>query len=153
MHDAPSVTYPVGRSHWGAGIALTLWLAGLVLTVLWSAQPQVTWWRLGAAWTAVAVGGAVAALAWWRTPAGAFAWDGAAWTWSPAGGVPVTGQFRLSLDLQHALLVRWHDEGAGRWFWLERQRRREAWDDLRRAVYSRARPEALPPAEPPAAKP
>jgi len=153
MHDAPSVTCPVGRSLWAALITAALWLAGAAVACLWSVQPQTAWWHLALAWSAVAAGACIGGWSWWRAAPGVLAWDGVAWTWTQRGGAAAAGQVRPALDLQHALLVRWHDGEARRWFWLERRRGPGRWDDLRRAVYSRARPEALSAAEPPAAKP
>ena len=151
MHDAPSVSYPVGRSRWAGALAASLWLAGLAGTLLWSAQPQLAFWRLALAWGAVAAAGLIALRACWRAPRGVLAWDGAGWTWAPHGAGAETGELQVALDLQHLLLVHWRASGARRWFWLERAGG-ERWDELRRAVYSRARPAALPAAAPPAAK-
>jgi toxin CptA len=131
---------------------LAAWLAGVAVALLWSAQPQVAPWRLALMWTAVAVTGVLALRSWARAAAGVLAWDGAGWTWREGAGAAAAGTIELSLDVQHTMLVRWHDGGSRRWLWLERRRCRERWDDVRRAVYSRARPHALP-AEPPAAKP
>lgn len=152
MHDAPSVSYPVGRSRWAGACAAALWLCGLAGSLLWAAQAQVAFWRLALAWAAVAVAGLVALLAWWRAPRGVLAWDGSAWTWTPDGGHGLPGEVRVALDAQHLVLVRFRAAGGGAWFWLERGGG-ERWDELRRAVYSRAEPAALPDAEPPAAKP
>jgi toxin CptA len=152
MHDAPSVTCPVGRSLCGGVILLLLWLAGGTAALLWSAQPQVAPWRLAGMWTAVAAAGLLALRSWRRSSVGVLAWDGTGWTWNEAAHAGVGGRLELSLDLQHTILVRWHDGGPRRWLWLERRRCRDRWDDVRRAVYSRAGPQALP-AEPPAAKP
>lgn len=151
MHDAPSVSYPVGRSRWAAALAASLWLCGLAGALLWAAEPQVTSWRLALAWTAVAVAGIVVLRTWWRAPRGVLAWDGSGWTWTPDGGQGVSGEVQVALDVQRLLLVRFRAAGAGGWFWLERGGQR--WDELRRAVYSRAGPAAVPDAEPPAAKP
>ena len=151
MHDAPSVNHPVGRSRWAGALAAGWWLAGLAGTVLWSAQPQVDTWRLALAWTAVAVAGLIALRTWWRMPRGMIAWDGSGWTWTPEGGAAAAGELQVTLDFQRLLLVRWRAPGPPGWIWLERGGDR--WDELRRAVYSRARPAPLPAAEPPAAKP
>jgi hypothetical protein len=152
MHDAPSVSYPVGRSRWAGALAAASWLAGLAGTLLWSAQPQAVSWRLVLAWSAVTAAGAIPLRTWWRTPRGLLAWDGAGWTWAPDGAGAETGELQVALDFQHLLLLHWRAGGARRWLWLERAGG-EGWDELRRAVYSRARPAALPDAEPPAAKP
>jgi toxin CptA len=153
MHDAPSVTCPVGRSHWAGALLLALWLAGLLAALLWSTQTPPADWRSPLVWITVAVAGALALRSWWRAPAGTLAWDGAAWSWRASGAADRAGQLRVSIDLQHAILVRWHDGNERSWFWLERRHGGERWDDVRRAVYSRARPQALPAADPPAAKP
>ena len=152
MHDAPSVSYPVGRSRWAGALAAVLWLAGLAGTVLWSVQPQVAAWRLALAWMVVVVAGLATLWTWRRAPRGVLAWDGSGWTWTPEGGAAAPGDVQVGLDFQRLLLVRWRAAGARGWFWLERDGG-EPWDELRRAVYSRARPAALPDAEPPAAKP
>lgn len=152
MHDAPSVSYPVGRSRWAGALAAGLWLAGLAGTLLWSAQPQVAPWRLGLAWTAVVVAGLAALRTWWLAPRGVLAWDGSGWTWTRDGGQAVTGELQVAVDFQRLLLVHWRAAGKRGWFWLERGGGGR-WDELRRAVYSRARPAALRDAEPPAAKP
>jgi toxin CptA len=59
----------------------------------------------------------------------------------------------VSLDLQRSMLVRWAGSGGSRWFWLERASRAERWEDLRRAVYSRAAPQAPPDAKRPTTTP
>lgn len=149
MHSAPSVKYPVGRSVWSAALLLSLWLAGAAVAALWAwAVPEPGWRQaLGAA--AVAVVGAWAAFSWWRLPAGELAWDGRAWTWS---GAAVEGRVELALDLQAALLLRWQG-GGGAWLWLERRTSPARWGDVRRAVYSRANPDALQRTQPPSATP
>jgi len=149
MHDAPSVSYPVGRSPWAAALAAALWLAGAGATLAWSAQPQVAAWRIALAWTAVGVAGVAAWRAWRLAPRGLLTWDGADWNWNDAGG----GRLQVALDLQRVLLVLWHGGEDRRWLWLERASCPARWDEMRRAVYSRARPAALPAAQPPAAKP
>ena len=153
MHDAPSVNYPVGRSRWAAALGAAAWLGGAAVTLLWSAQPQVAAWRLAIAWTAVAAAALLSWRAWRAAPGGVLAWDGAAWTWARHGAGGVSGDVRVALDLQRLLLVRWDGADGRLWLWLERASGRERWDELRRAVYSRARPAALPAGEPPAAKP
>jgi hypothetical protein len=149
MHNAPSVTYPVGRSRWGAALLALAWLAGVAVVLQWSRQDGVGAGPAVVAWAGVAGVGLAAARAWWRGPSGALAWDGANWRWE--AGPP--GRVQVGLDLQAFLLVHWRAAGGARWLWLERAACPERWDDLRRAVYSRARPQALPVAEPPAAKP
>jgi toxin CptA len=148
MHSAPSVSYPVGRSLFAAALLLLGWLAGAGATVLWAVQVQPTGWRLAAAALLLGAVGLLAAHSWWKAAAGTLAWDGDGWTWAAQG----SGTVSVSLDLQSWLLLRWEGEGCGRWLWLERAAGAPRWADLRRAVYSRARPQALPGAQPPAAE-
>lgn len=152
MHNAPSVNYPVGRSRWAAALLALAWLAGAAVAWGWSAQPDIALWRPGAAWLALAGSGLFALRTWQRGPEGVLAWDGSSWSWTGARGAAVAGRLRVSIDLQFLLLVSWHDADGRRWLWLERARVPERWSELRRAVYSRARP-ALPVAGSPAAKP
>jgi hypothetical protein len=140
MHSAPSVTYPVGRSLFALWLLLLAWLAGAAALALWWGS-GASGGRLGIAALLCLASGTWAGLAWWRSPAGMLAWDGEGWSWAGGAG---GGRLEVSLDLQRAMLVRWAGAGASRWFWLERASRPERWDDLRRAVYSRAAPQAPP---------
>ena len=150
MDSAPSVSYPVGRPLFAGLLAAGLWLAGVAVSLLWTFEADVPGWRHGATALAVAACGAYALLSWRRLPTGVVNWDGTCWTVPPD---LQAGRLQITLDLQQRLLVRWHGPGRVRWLWLERQRCPERWFDLRRAVYSRARPAALPAVRPPAATP
>jgi toxin CptA len=152
MHGAPSVSYPVGRSRFAAGLLLLLWLLGMAAVILWSVQVRMPGWQLAASVLLLLAVGLCAAWSWWRAPLGTLSWDGESWNWS-AAGQEGTGSLQVGFDLQHWLLLRWADGKASRWLWLERARYLERWEDLRRAVYSRARPQALRQDQPPAAKP
>jgi len=152
MHSAPSVTYPVGRSRFAGALLALAWLLGAAAAGLWWLQSPSPGWRLGALGFVLAAAGAFAAWGWWHGAQGTLAWDGQSWSWSgdPDGHDSV---LEVGLDLQRWLLLRWKSGNASHWLWLERTGRLERWDDLRRAVYSRARLDALPDARPPAAKP
>jgi toxin CptA len=150
MHSAPSVTYPVGRSPFAGVLLLVIWLAAAAAIAFW--WNHASGWRLGAAALLWLASGLLAARHWWRSPAGAVAWDGDSWNWAGGDG-PDNGMLEVSLDLQRSMLVRWAGEGASRWFWLQRASRTERWDDLRRAVYSRAAASAPQDAKRPLTKP
>ena len=152
MHSAPSVSYPVGRSRWAAALMSLAWLAGAAGIVRWTAQSDVAPWRDSVAWLALAGTGLFAAWNWRHSLRGVLAWDGSTWSLANAQAAAVPGQLRVSVDLQFLMLVSWRDAAGGNWLWLERASAAERWSDLRRAVYSRARP-ALPTAGSPAAKP
>ena len=152
MHNAPSVSYPVGRSPLAGGLAAVLWLLGALVTVQWVLDSQVSGWRLAAAVIALAFAALAAGWNWWIMPRGTLAWDGQSWTWTCAAGTDL-GAVEVRLDLQLCLLLHFRGQAQALWLWPERARCAERWDDLRRAVYSRARPPTLPEAEPGAAEP
>lgn len=101
---------------------------------------------------ALCASGAFAAWHWWYTPGGTLAWDSEGWTWSVQPHAPAAN-LEVGLDLQRSLLLRWKVGEASHWIWLDRNSCVERWDDVRRAVYSRARTKALQKASRPAAKP
>lgn len=150
MHNAPSVSYPAGRSHLELFLLLGVWLLGCAAAGFWQLYTPDAW-RLGAIAGALCAFGAFAAWRWWRTPIGTLAWDADGWTWSaePQG---TARNVEVALDLQRSVLLRWKADGPSHWIWLDRDTCTERWDDLRRAVYSRARAKALQQASRPAAK-
>jgi toxin CptA len=152
MHSAPSVTYPVGRSSFAAAVLWVIWLLAAAVTALWWAQARTPGWRVAMAWLLLLATGLGAGAAWRRSAAGTLHWDGEGWSWPTAGGARAQA-LEVALDLQRWMLVRWNGGRGAHWLWLERSRCAERWDDLRRAVYSRARPEPLPRAQGRAAKP
>jgi toxin CptA len=153
MHNAPSVTYPVGRSRMLAGLIAALWLTGGMATAFWVFQTSGLGWRLGAEILALVFCGAWAARAWATMGVGALCWDGQDWQWSSAGRT-VGGRLAVHLDAQTHLLLRFTPpRGAQCWCWAERASAPERWADLRRAVYSRAKTTASPQASPEAATP
>src|SRR5690349_7732632 len=119
MHDAPSVSYPVGRSRFAAALLLAAWLVGASVTALWWAQSPSTGGRQWAAWWAVAASGVAAAWRWWRSPEGVLSWDGRSWSWSARGRVDA-GLLQVSLDLQQFMLVRCACGNESHWLRLER---------------------------------
>lgn len=139
MHNAPPVTYPLGRSHFQGFAVLGLWLAGVgVLALWWRAAPAADW-RL---WTALAVvlaAGVAAGLAWAHSPVGQLRWDGQDWRWESRGyqsGTPVR-DLAVALDLQRTMLLRLENQDhATLWLWAGRSAQPERWLDLRRAVHS-----------------
>jgi toxin CptA len=152
MHSAPSVTYPVGRSRYAGALLLAGWLLGCVVAGAWWAQAGPGPLAASLACAVLAATGWLALVHWRGRVAGTLAWDGDTWSWS-ADGCPEQGEPQAALDLQDRMLVLWRSGAQSRWLWLERAKAPQHWDDLRRAVYSRATPEALPGPVPPAAKP
>lgn len=142
MHDAPSVSFPVGRCVWCRRISLALWCAaiGSALGVaIWARQP------LGVGAVLVMVGGL--GFAWgWRHgwPQGHLQWRGQVpapmrgWWWArdetePA--VRVTELFVL-LDLQHGMLLALRLPTQQRLtMWVQRAHAPVQWQALRQAVW------------------
>lgn len=144
MHNAPAVTYPVGRSSIQGLLGLMIWLLGVAAILAWAAASPSAG-RLAVASGLSVVVAALAAIAWWRTPAGELQWNAQAWQLHLRGACTI-GQPLVVLDLQRSLLLRWRpDGGAGGWLWVDRSSVPMRWDDLRRAVYSRAIVDAPPP--------
>ena len=70
MHNAPSVSYPAGRSRFAAALLLLAWLMGGAVTAMWWLQSQSPGWRQSAAWLVLAAAGAFAAWNWWHSETG-----------------------------------------------------------------------------------
>ena len=121
MHNAPPVTYPVGRSRFQAGAQGALWLLGVATVAGWCWQVDALGWRQGAAALAVVGAGLLAVFGWWKTPAAALRWDGQQWFWT-ANDVARTVHVSAHLDLQHHLLLRLRpDAGRPLWCWPKGQ--------------------------------
>lgn len=155
MHNAPSVTYPVGRCAVHGGVLALLAVLGLLalalLAFFWSPF-GVTWLSIGGlvwlTWSALAL------RTWWFSPQGQLHWDARAaatttvgvdraggWRWMGSGAA-TTDLERVEwvLDAQTTLLLRLHPRsGRTRWVWLEARRDPGRWDDLRRALTNHAR--------------
>ena len=148
MHNAPSVSYPVGRCRFAGALVFAAWCAGAVTLAAWAwALPAGGVRQIGGL-AVLLVAGAAAVLSWRRQPTGLLAWDGTGWRWADGSGER-PGSIAVALDLQTWMLLHWKGDASGAlWLWLERNREPQAWDALRRAVYSRART-AAPAGAPP----
>ncbi|MEJ7687628.1 MAG: hypothetical protein WKG52_11885 [Variovorax sp.] len=139
MHSAPSVSYPVGRSRNARLLLLALWTSGVgsAAAALFSA-PRVDW-RSGLMVLSVLFAGAVAWRApWTRKSSAELTFDGRHWLLVGADGFGAA-EVKVALDIQFSLLVYLAEANAARrWIWLDRSDLPERWQDLRRAVYSRA---------------
>ena len=138
MHNAPAVSYPVGRSRLHGWLVLGLGLAAVLTGAWWLGQIDAVGWRQ---WLFVGVllgASGAAAVAWHRSPRGILRWDGQSWHWISAVAltpavltVHLDGQFFLLLGLRS-------DAGNRLWVWPERRFDVTRWSALRRAVFSRA---------------
>lgn len=140
MHNAPSVSYPVGRCVFAARFFAIL---AILSAAVWTAWVwQQSWTRLAAC---AALSWAVAlALAWraHKQQTGQLTSDGESWHWQSAPEqVDARGRVTVLLDLQHTLLLRWEPLNVNLGMlsvnlWLSAQSAPEFWQDLRRAVYA-----------------
>ncbi len=137
MHNAPAVTYPVGRSSIQGVVGLALWLLGLAAIAAWGLALHD--WKLAAAGASLSVAVAVpAAAGWWRTSPGELQWHCGVWHFC-CNGQATEGRPAVVMDLQACMLLRWQPiQGTPLWLWPQRSGVPVRWDDLRRAVYSRA---------------
>lgn len=140
MYSAPSVNYPVGRSHNAERLLLTLWAVGACCAVASCWRFGGADWRQGVLVLSVVMSGALAWIGSVRSAAVAnLGFDGQHWSLREPAGAPGTVRANVALDLQSLLLIRLTAPGRSpRWVWLEQRAMPERWRDLRRALYSRA---------------
>jgi cytochrome c biogenesis protein CcdA len=136
MHNAPAVSYPVGRSHVQAALLIFLLLAGLVTRFLWVAN--ALWdWRQTLMIVSLCLAMLFAWQEWQRTRQGMLSWDGAVW-WFSGVQSSVMGSMSVQLDFQFILLLKMTPlSGPPLWLWAERKRLEPLWVPLRHAVFSR----------------
>jgi len=139
MHNAPSVTYPVGRSRNAIRLVLGIWILGACGVFAWCLGQAR---GLDAAWKPALLLFAVALAAWggWRSVRQAqeavLDWNGEHWS---VAGTPSlsTGRATVHLDIQFLVLVRVVEAGRpAKWLWLDRAAMPERWLDLRRALHA-----------------
>lgn len=142
MRNAPSVSFPVGRSRFEGGLLLALGVSGGAALGFWMAQALVPpLWAAGA--LALWLAGALLAWRRWRaTPAGRLQWREGGWFFAgtdvapAADPAPLPRAPRVALDLQQRMLL----EVPGfspRWCWVARRDEPASWNALRRAVHAR----------------
>lgn len=144
IYQAPFVRFGVGRCRrpwWAVG---ALAVCGALALAGWAmggaSKPLFPLAAAAALWLACV---AVALHFTARLPQGDLVWDGGLWRFEVAGARDATGMLRVHMDGQsHLLLSLRETAGAVHWLWLERCMQPERWEALRRAVYSRPRPDA-----------
>jgi len=143
MHNAPAVSYPMGRSRFHGFLVLLCAPVGALLLLAWSYQADDLQWLHALAafiWLLTVV---MAGWQWRRTPAGKLVWGDAAWCWVVAGqSHRVTPE--VTLDLQHLMLLRLvgRADRSVWWLWPERRADPLHWQALRRALFSRSSPDS-----------
>jgi len=149
MHNAPSVSYPVGRCAFQRRLLLAQTVLSLLLMLGWALTQPVTW-----AWLGVSVVLAAMTFLQWRTTGSqsrTLLWSDSVWLIQPTS-MPLSttaarhcvGAVKPVFDGQSTLLLRWQSTsdrlGSGRrWLWLDQSSSPSQWLDLRRAVYGSLR--------------
>ena len=137
MHNAPAVSYPLGRSHFQGLLLFFIALFGVAAGVLWCVTADVIGWRQCLWFISLLVTGLVAIDAWWRTPDAYLHWSGLTWNLQ-IKNTSVTGAITVYMDFQFGLVLCFSPQSGGRiWLWPERRNGRLRWGALRRAVFSR----------------
>ena len=143
LHNAPLVSYPLGRSRF---LVFFLFFGGLLaagVTIWWWRSAPPDDWRPLLGVLCCLLAGLATTAGWRRSPVGELQWDGENWYWesevyqaSAELNAPV-----VVLDLQSAVLLRLDNPaGAVWWLWAERAAAPERWLDMRRAVHAPRRP-------------
>ena len=134
MHNAPAVSFPVGRSRSQAWFVGSAWLAGAAACAYWSYVMEATGWRHGLALAMPLGAGAAAWAGWQRHVGGTLHWDGLCWRLES-----LPGNLAVHLDFQKFLLLSLRLENGGvRWLWIDQSVTLAHWQAFRRAVYSNA---------------
>jgi toxin CptA len=141
MHNAPSVSYPVGRCAFQRWLFVGFAVLTSAVLLAWALNQGLT-----ATWCAAAAAAALGLLLGWRAldQAGTLTWDGQVWCLHDQGlgFEDALGDVHVAFDVQKALLLRWQPtsdtlHAKPQWLWLGLQATDNRWQDLRRAVYQR----------------
>ncbi|MEJ8848985.1 hypothetical protein [Variovorax rhizosphaerae] len=140
MHNAPSVSYPMGRSRVAARLLVAIWAAGAGCAAWVCWQIGAGGWRATMLACSVLLAALAAGALLGRQRPGELRFDGRDWRMTGAVNFRAA-RLTPALDFQSLMLVRlWAPKRRHRWLWLERRSAPERWLELRRAVYSRASP-------------
>ena len=139
MHNAPAVSYPVGRSRFQVIFLSSLSVLGWCAAVIWMVQAQNTDWRQGLMLSGAVLTGLGAVWQWRHAPIGQLSWEGGSWSWAAFGNTESV-QLAVVVDLQMAMVLILRTNGTkDRWLWVQRDASPARWLALRRAVYQRPR--------------
>ena len=139
MHNAPSVSYPLGRCAFQRWVYAFFVALTSVVLFTWAFSQG-----LKVAWGVAAMAALLGAYLGWRAlgQAGTLTWDGQVWCMQThgSGHEDALGEVSVALDVQKALLLRWQPTSdkllsQKQWLWLGSQTSDNSWQDLRRAVY------------------
>ena len=137
MHSAPTVNYPVGRSHLQVCLLLFLGVLGVVTVFLWSWVADAMAWRQYVCLATLLASSGLAFQCWHQTPKGFLHWDGLVWRFT-SDQDEVIGSPVVHLDFQSLMLISLQQVPGNRlWLWPERRTDVSRWLGLRRALFSR----------------
>jgi len=152
-HAPPAVRHPLKPSRTVAVCLCALWLLAAMLLLAWALNLQSGWWPAAVAVAVCLVAAAGMWHGWHSLGKGFIAWDGVQWSIGEAdpgqaakpvllqvradGGSWLWVQVRPQVSMVPAGPLRWR---SSRWLLLLCRQSPETWGDLRRAVYSPARP-------------
>jgi len=141
MHNAPSVSYPLGRCAFQRWIYAFFVALTSVVLFAWAFNQGLT-----VVWGVAAMSTVLGACLGWRAlgQPGTLTWDGQVWCLQTqcSEHEDTLGEVSVVLDVQKALLLRWQPasdtlKAKPLWLWLGSEGARHHWQDLRRAVYQR----------------
>ena len=141
MHNAPSVSYPVGRCVFQRWLYVGFTVSTSAVLWTWALHQGLT-----PAWYASTAFAAAGGFLGWETlrMRAMLTWDGQVWCLHDqnSGGEDVLGVVHVTLDVQTALLLRWQPasdtlNAKPQWLWLGARTAGNDWQNLRCAVYQR----------------
>lgn len=152
-HAPPAVRHPLKPSRTVAACLCALWLLAAMLLLAWALNLQSGWWPAAVAVVVSLVSAVGMWHGWHSLGKGFIAWDGVQWWIGEAGpgqaaqpvrlhvradgGAWLWVQARPLVSMVPARPLHWR---SSRWLLLLYRQSPETWGDLRRAVYSPARP-------------
>lgn len=144
MHNAPAVSYPVGRSRYQVQILCVLAFIGLLAAGAWRTQAQTPDWRQGLMLSGAALTGLGAIWHWRHAPTGQLSWSGSSWQWGAGSRGAMQARVVVVVDLQRTMLSMLGVGGNAQkkvWMWVERDANPARRMGFRSAVYQNPRVE------------
>ena len=142
MHNAPSVSYPVGRCAFQRFTWFALSGIAVIVMLAWFMLQPVSWPMCFCGFvTTLGIG-----LGWrnFQSQSGILSWNGDGWCWHSRGDGTddALGEVFVAFDAQKALVLRWQPTSGrlamlGTYLWLGQERATQRWLNLRCAVYGR----------------
>ncbi len=142
--NAPSVSYPAGRSRFYPLVLFVLWLCCMAVAVTWFLKSARFVWAQGAMAGLVILLGAFFWREGHRQVNASLLWSGQEWVWTAEREEPVC-QVTVCVDFQNVMLLMLDSRSARRrWVWVLGTASPRLWLPLRRALTAHGRPLAAP---------